>query len=65
MHVLVLQHIDGEHPAAFGDHIAAAGDTMVVVRLHRGEKIPNLEVFDAMIVMGGPMDVWETVKTRG
>lgn len=62
MHVLVLQHIDGEHPAAFGDHIAAAGDTMVVVRLHRGEKIPNLEVFDAMIVMGGPMDVWETVE---
>ena len=62
MHCLVLQHIDGEHPAAFGDHIVAAGDTMVVVRLHRGEKIPNLDVFDAMIVMGGPMDVWETAQ---
>jgi GMP synthase-like glutamine amidotransferase len=60
MHVLIFQHTDGEHPAAFGEHIAAAGDTMVIVRLHHGEQIPEMSVFDMLIVMGGPMDVWET-----
>ena len=60
MKVLILQHTAGEHPAAFSDHIAQAGDPACVVHLYRGETIPNIARFDAMIVMGGPMDVWDT-----
>ena len=60
MKVVIFQHTDGEHPGAFTDLIAEAGDTASVIRLHRGERIPNLSNFDAMIVLGGPMDVWET-----
>ncbi len=59
MHVLILQHTAGEHPAAFTDHIAAAGDTALIVHLYKGEIIPDLASFDALIVMGGPMNVWE------
>jgi GMP synthase-like glutamine amidotransferase len=59
MRVLILQHTRGEHPAAFTGHIAAAGDTAYVVHLYRGESIPDLAPFDVMLVMGGPMDVWE------
>ncbi len=62
MKVLILQHTDGEHPAAFGDLIAEAGDTAFVVELHLGERIPDMSEFDAMIVMGGPMDVWQTAE---
>ena len=29
------------------------------VELDENEKIPNLDPYDAMIVMGGPMDTWQ------
>ena len=29
------------------------------VELDKNEKIPNLDPYDAMIVMGGPMDTWQ------
>lgn len=60
MRVLVFQHTGGEHPAAFSKHMEAAGDTAHIVRWHRGETPPNLDGFDMLLVMGGPMDVWET-----
>ena len=59
MQVLVFQHIDGEHPAAFAEHAEAAGDVLTVVRWHRGDAVPDFAGFDALLVMGGPMDVWE------
>jgi len=59
MRLLVFQHTAGEHPATFSQHVAQAGDVACVVRLWEGEAIPDLAGFDAMLVMGGPMDVWE------
>ena len=59
MRLLVAQHSAGEPPAAFGAHALAAGDTLHVVRLFAGEPIPNFAGYDALLVMGGPMDVWE------
>lgn len=59
MRLLILQHTDGEHPAAFTGAIARAGDQATIVHLHRGEVIPDLALFDALLVLGGPMDVWE------
>ena len=29
------------------------------VELDKNEKIPNLDIYDAMVVMGGPMDTWQ------
>ena len=59
MRLLVFQHTPGEHPAAFADHAAAAGDVMSATHLYRGDRIPEFDGFDALLVMGGPMDVWE------
>ncbi|MBZ8118062.1 type 1 glutamine amidotransferase [Roseovarius sp. LXJ103] len=59
MRVLVFQHTAGEHPACFTSLIAEAGDSAHTVRLWEGDDIPDLAAFDAMLVMGGPMDVWE------
>lgn len=61
MRLLVFQHSVGEPPAAFGRHAAEHGDDMTVVRLFAGDGIPTLAGFDALLVMGGPMDVWDTV----
>ena len=57
--VLVLQHLAAEGPGAIGDHLARAGFDQSVVELDEGEPIPPLHDFDLMVVMGGPMDVWQ------
>jgi GMP synthase-like glutamine amidotransferase len=57
---LVLQHLAAEGPGAIGQHLVAAGMSLTVVELDEGQPIPvTLEEFDLMVVMGGPMDVWQ------
>ncbi len=57
--VLVLQHMDSDTPGRFGDFLTADGFTMRTVMLHRGQPMPSLAGYDLMLVLGGPMDVWE------
>ena len=57
--VLVLQHLDVEHPGVFRDFLARDGIAWELVELDAGERIPPLEDYAALWVMGGPMDVWE------
>ena len=59
MRFLVLQHIDAEHPGIFRDFMAGDGVRWDAVHLDRGDTIPSLDGYDAMVVMGGPMDVWQ------
>ena len=59
MRLLVLQHIECEHPAQLRHFLARDGIDWTAVELDEGEPIPPLEGFDAMWVMGGPMDVWD------
>jgi GMP synthase-like glutamine amidotransferase len=62
MRILVFQHVASEHPGSFRDVMKAQGHTMHAVELDEGETIPSLADFDILLVMGGPMDVWETQK---
>ena len=59
MKFLVLQHIDIEHPGIFREFMREDGVTWDAVELDEGEAIPPLEGYDALISMGGPMDVFE------
>lgn len=60
MHFLVFQHVGVEHPGIFRDFWAADGISWDTVELDAGEAIPDdLNSYDALIVMGGPMDVWQ------
>ena len=59
MRFLVLQHIDAEHPGIFRDFMDGGGVRWEAIHLDRGEAIPPLDGYDAMMVMGGPMDVWQ------
>src|SRR5581483_1488770 len=62
MRFLVFQHIAIEHPGIFRDFFAADGIAWDAVELDEGEAIPDLANFDALWVMGGPMDVWEETE---
>jgi GMP synthase-like glutamine amidotransferase len=59
MRILVFQHLAVEHPGAFGDFWREAGHEMKTVELDEGEQIPDLDGFDLLAVMGGPMDTWQ------
>ena len=59
MKFLVLQHIDIEHPGVFREFMKNDDVQIDTVELDVGEKIPKLDPYDAMIVMGGPMDTWQ------
>jgi GMP synthase-like glutamine amidotransferase len=56
---LVFQHIASEHPGIFRKFFAADGVAWEASELDIGEAIPPLETYDALPVMGGPMDVWD------
>ena len=59
MKILVLQHARVEHPGVFRTFLNEDGHKWVAVHLNEGDVLPSLDGFDALWVMGGPMDVWE------
>jgi len=59
MKFLVLQHINIEHPGIFLKFMKEDNIKIDTIELDENEKIPNLTNYDAMIVMGGPMDTWQ------
>ena len=62
MKILVLQHARIEHPGAFRKFLNEDGHDWFQVNLDEGAKLPGVDGFDALWVMGGPMDVWEEEK---
>nr|WP_254441367.1 type 1 glutamine amidotransferase [Ruegeria atlantica] len=56
---MVFQHTPGENPGAFLEHISSCGDTASIVHLYDVQPIPQLDEYDLLLVLGGPMDVWE------
>ena len=60
MKLLVFQHIDCEHPGSLRTFLKRDNIEWHAINLHRNEAIPRLDDYDALWVMGGPMDVWDT-----
>ena len=61
MKILILQHVESETPAYIKDLMIADGFDLTTVELDEGEKIPeNINQFDGIFCMGGPMDTWMT-----
>ena len=59
MKFLILQHINIEHPGIFLKFMREDNIKIDTIELDENEKIPNIDPYDAMIVMGGPMDTWQ------
>lgn len=59
MRILVFQHLDVEHPGTFRDFWARDGHEWHAVDFGAGGTIPDLRPYDLLVVMGGPMDVWQ------
>lgn len=59
MHILVLQHETVEHPGIFREFLTEDGHSWDTVELDKGQPLPALDGYDALWVLGGPMDVWQ------
>lgn len=59
MKILVLQHEKVEHPGIFRTFLDEDGHSYDAVQLNAGEPLPDLDGYDALWVLGGPMDVWQ------
>lgn len=57
MKLTVLTHVDFEGPAGIGDWAEHGGHELEVLRLHRGDELPEPECVDMLAIMGGPMSV--------
>ena len=63
MEIIILQHIKIEDPGYIKDLMLSDGFNLTTIELDEGEKIPkNLNKFDGMFCMGGPMDTWMEKK---
>jgi GMP synthase-like glutamine amidotransferase len=58
--ILVFQHAPFCPLGTFGEFLAEDEIKPQIAELNNGDEIPDLAPFDALIVLGGPMDVWET-----
>ena len=59
MRVHWLQHADFEDLGCIAPWLAQRGDTVSCTRLQQGEAPPSVDRFDWLIVMGGPMNIYE------
>jgi len=61
--ILYIKHIDIEGPETIQDFFEAHGFTSSIVEMGVNEKLPeNLKSIDAVVSMGGPMNVYEEDK---
>lgn len=59
MRLHYLQHDPHEDPLEIGAWVAERGHTMTGTRLFDGDPLPALDAFDALVLMGGPMNIYE------
>ncbi|MBT8044937.1 MAG: type 1 glutamine amidotransferase [Verrucomicrobiae bacterium] len=59
MQIICFKHVSFESPAAIADWAKSRGHNLRCVELHAGEIIPSVESYDMLVVMGGPMNIYQ------
>ena len=62
MSVLVIQHVEDESLGYIENILTDFGIDFEIVRMFEREYIQNIDKFDALIVLGGPMNVYEEAR---
>jgi len=63
MNVLILQNVTSEGPGTMADHLAAAKTPFTIVDLEQGQTFPDATSYSHVVIMGGPMAVYEMDRT--
>ena len=59
MNVLIVKNIAAEGPGTIEDHLRSQGLPSTVIDLRRGDPLPDPGSFTHLVIMGGPMAVYE------
>ena len=59
MRCLVVTHTESEDPGRIGEWLSEEGLELHVVEPWRGDALPSLEGYGALVVMGGPQQAWD------
>lgn len=59
MKLLIFQQVRDEGPGLLGEFLKRWGIPFDTIAFYRGDRIPPLSLYDALIVLGGPMNVYE------
>lgn len=62
MHVLIIKNVFSEGPGTIEEHLRARSIPFSLIDLSIGDTAPELETFTHLVVMGGPMAVYEMYK---
>jgi GMP synthase-like glutamine amidotransferase len=62
MKVLFIKNASAEGPGTIGDHLHDANVPVLVADLEQGAPLPGIDAVSRMVVLGGPMAVYEMDK---
>ncbi|MDD5774203.1 MAG: type 1 glutamine amidotransferase [bacterium] len=60
--IAIIKHIGCEGPGTLGEFLKTAGLTAKIIELGKGEHLPPADECDAVVLLGGPMNVYEEDK---
>lgn len=62
MRIGVLQHVAFEPPAGIAEWALARGHELETTRLYAGDAVPEAARADALVIMGGPMNIRDEIR---
>lgn len=62
MRIHYLQHVSFEGPGIIADYCRLNGHILTATRLYEGELLPDVNEIDLLVIMGGPMNIFEEGK---
>lgn len=62
MRFLCLQHVPFEGPAALADWATTRGHSIECHRMDESAELPPINDFDGLLIMGGPMNIYEEAR---
>ena len=62
MHIACFKHVSFEGPAAIATWAESRGHTIECVEVYTGAELPSLSAYDMLVVMGGPMNIYDEAQ---
>jgi GMP synthase (glutamine-hydrolysing) len=63
VNVLIVKNVTVEGPGTIEDHLRAANIPCTLIDLEQGQAFPDLQAYSHLVIMGGPMAVYEMDRT--
>ena len=61
--VLIVKNVAAEGPGTIEDHLRAANLPFTLIDLEQGQPLPDIQACSHLVIMGGPMAVYEMDRT--